>query len=122
MKARLGELWASREILQKLATMKFKAKTAYKIMKIIDQANKEYEPFSKVRLELFEKYGEKDGDNITVKPENLEVFGKEMSDLEETEVEIKFNVSLEEIADAMLTPSELYLLDYMFQEEIAASQ
>jgi len=122
MIARLGELWGAKDVLQKLAKTKFKAKVSYKLMKVIDQANKEFEPFSKVRMELFTKYGEKKDDTITIKPENIEQFSNEMSELEATEVEIKFSISLEEIAEAELTPSELYLLDFMFRDEIAASQ
>jgi hypothetical protein len=44
-----------------------------------------------------------------------------MSDLESTEVELKFNLSLEELAPANLTPSEIYMIDFMFRD-IAAPQ
>jgi hypothetical protein len=115
MKATLRELWDSREILGKLANQDFTAKVSYKLMKIIDQTNKELQPFSKARLGIFEKYGEKKGDSINILEENKEAFKTEMSDLESTEVDIKFTVTMDEIANAQLTPSELYMLDYMFR-------
>jgi len=122
MKATLQELWGAKEVLGRLAATKFKAKISYKLAKIIDQANKEIEPFAKVRQAVFEKYGDKIGETITVKPENIEAFKTEMSEVESQEIEFKFTVSLDEIESAELTPSELYYLDFLFREDIAASQ
>ena len=122
MKASLKDLWNARATLGKLAGMSFKAKTAYKLMKLIDQVNKEIEPFSKVRQELFLKYGDQDGDRVTIKPENIEIFSKELEELESQEIELKFTVNLDEIGEVELSPSELYDLDFMLKEDMAISQ
>ena len=116
MKVNLGRLWASREVLNKVTSMKFKARTSYRLMKMIDQVNNELEPFGKARQELFIKYGDQDGDRVTIKKENTEAFMEELKDLEGQEVELKFSVSLEEIEDAELTPSDLYAIDFLFAD------
>jgi len=122
VKASLKDLWNARATLGKLAGMSFKAKTAYKLMKLIDQVNKEIEPFGKVRQELFQKYGEQEGDRVTIKPENIEIFSKELEELESQEIELKYTVNLDEIGEAQLSPSELYDLDFMFKEDMAIPQ
>ena len=122
MKVTLKDLWGARGTLAKLSGMPFRAKTAYRLMKLIDQANKEIEPFAKVRQELFLKYGDQEGELVTIKPENVEAFTAELAELENQTVELKFTVSLEEIEEAKLTPSEIYDLAFLFTDEIAASQ
>ncbi len=116
MKVNLGRLWASREVLNKVTTMKFKARTSYRLMKMIDQVNNELEPFGKARQELFLKYGDQDGDRVTIKKENTEAFMDELKELEGQEVELKFSVSLEEIEEAELTPADLYAIDFLFAD------
>ncbi len=116
MKVNLGRLWASREVLHKVTTMKFKARTSYRLMKMIDQVNNELEPFGKARQELFLKYGDQDGDRVTIKKENTEAFMDELKELEAQEVELKFSVSLEEIEEAELTPADLYAIDFLFAD------
>ena len=115
MKATLKELWDSREILGKLANQDFTAKVSYKLMKIIDQTNQEIKPFAQARLNIFEKYGKREGDTINIPEENKETFRVEMTELEDQEVEIKYSVTMDEIENAKLTPSELYMIDYMFR-------
>ena len=122
MKVTLKDLWGARGTLAKLSGMPFRAKTAYRLMKLIDQANKEIEPFAKVRQELFLKYGDQEGEMVTIKPENVEAFTAELAELENQTVELKFTVGLDEIEDAKLTPSEIYDLAFLFTDEIAASQ
>lgn len=121
MKVTLKDLWNARSTLQKLAGTHFKAKTAYHLMKLIDQANKELEPFGKVRQELFQKYGEEKDERITVKADNMEAFKQEMEELENQEVELKFAVTLDEIGDAQLTPTDLFDLQFLF-EDVATPQ
>ena len=116
MRVSLGRLWASREVLNKVTSMKFKARTSYRLMKMIDQVNNELEPFGKARQELFLKYGDQDGDRVTIKKENTQAFMEELKELEGQEVELKFSVSLEEIEDAELTPSDLYAIDFLLAD------
>ena len=122
MLVKLSDLWNARATLGKLATMSFKAKTSYKLMKLIDQANKELEPFGKVRQEVFLKYGDQDGEKIVVRQDEIEAFTKEMEELELQEIDLKFPVTLDELSNADLTPSELFDLNFMFVEEIAVPQ
>ena len=122
MLVKLSDLWNARATLGKLATMSFKAKTSYKLMKLIDQANKELEPFGKVRQEVFLKYGDQDGEKIVVRQDEIEAFTKEMEELDHQEVDLKFTVTLDELSNADLTPSELFDLNFMFVEEIAVPQ
>jgi len=117
MEATLRELWDSREVLEKLADQKFPAKVSYKLMKIISQINKELQPFAVARKSLYEKYGEKKGDAIVILDDNKEAFTKEIGELESMKVEIKFDVTIEELAPAELTPSEIYMLEFMLEKE-----
>ena len=77
MKVTLKDLWNARGTLGKLSGMPFRAKTAYRLMKLIDQANKEIEPFARVRQDLFMQYVDQEGEMVTIKPENVEAFAED---------------------------------------------
>lgn len=95
-----------REVINGVDTMKYlmdvflNAKTAYKVAKLAQGMENELKLFSEAREKLVRKYANKDendelivdeNNQITVAPENVENYQKELNELLETEV--KFDVN-----------------------------
>jgi len=68
---------------------------SYRINKLIDEINPEFEAFEKSKNELIKKYGEevqKEGADpiIEVKPENLQEYFKELESIVNEEITLKY--------------------------------
>lgn len=55
---------------------------AYALAKDLRMLTTELTEFNKYKADLFEKYGKKEGNTITIKPENLEAFANDMAKFE----------------------------------------
>jgi len=88
-----GDVFLSREPLQKLMGEKFPVKTAYGLAKLSNKLNEQLKVIDEVRNGLIKKYGETDGKgNLQVKQEspNWIKFVEEFKELMAQEVEIVF--------------------------------
>lgn len=90
MKVKLGELKDSIGALNRLAAMPFGAKLSYRLMRVIKDANREFQMFHAFHIEMIMKHGgvqNKSGD-VEVPPERLAEFSPEYKELTQQEVEI----------------------------------
>jgi len=94
---------------------------------MLKEAEREIQNFNEVRMNLINKYGEKDekGELITddkgnckILPESVTVFSKELNELVEMEVEINANkIKLDDLDNLDFTPGEMVALEPFLEEE-----
>lgn len=107
--------------LQKLADAPLKAKLAWQISRILKVVDTEMQSFNETRMQLINKYGEKDesGELITdeqgncrIMPDKLIDFTNEINELVSTEIEINANkIKMENLDDVNFTPGEMATLE-----------
>ena len=114
---KLGELVGSFTALNNLAAEKMKAKQAYRVSRVLMEANSHLEAFNGARDNAVEKYGKKNGDgNIEVKRDSKEFkkFNEEMNALLEENVEMKFDrIKLKEIGNLEVTVGDMIARDWL---------
>ena len=114
---KLGELVGSVTALSNLAAEKMKAKQAYRVSRVLMEANSHLEAFNSARDNAVEKYGKKNGDgNIEVKPGSKESkkFNEEITALLDEDVEMKFDrIDLKEIGNLEVTVGDMIALDWL---------
>lgn len=118
---KLEDLVNSTEALQKLSNTSLKARPAFTVSKMLKEAEKELANFNEVRMNLINKYGEKDeegklitdeNDNCKITAEHINDFSNELQELVATTIEINANkLTLEDLGDADFTPSEIAALE-----------
>lgn len=118
---KLEDLINSTEALQKLSNTSLKARPAFTVSKMLKEAEKELANFNEVRMNLINKYGEKDeegklitdeNDNCKITAEHINDFSNELQELVATTIEINANkLTLEDLGDADFTPSEIAALE-----------
>ena len=81
-----------------LVSQKLSFKNKFLLNKIYASIEKDLKLFDDTKKELFEKYGEKDGENITIAADKFPSFAEEFNPLLEVEVEVNANgLKLEDI-------------------------
>ena len=118
---KLEDLINSTEALQKLSNTSLKARPAFTVSKMLKEAEKELANFNEVRMNLINKYGEKDedgklitdeNDNCKITAEHINDFSNELKELVATTIEINANkLTLEDLGNADFTPSEIAALE-----------
>ena len=121
IKIKLGELVNSTEVLQKLSQTELKAKLSWAVTKLLKAADKEMQDFNEARMNLIQKYGEKDENGELITDENknckipeagLQKFSAELNELVETEIEINVNpLNINDLEDKEFTPAEMAILE-----------
>lgn len=121
IKIKLGELVNSTEVLQKLSQTELKAKLSWAVTKLLKAADKEMQDFNEARMNLIQKYGEKDENGELITDENknckipeagLQKFSAELNELVETEIEINVNpLNIDDLEDKEFTPAEMAILE-----------
>lgn len=121
IKIKLGELVNSTEVLQKLSQTELKAKLSWAVTKLLKAADKEMQDFNEARMNLIQKYGEKDENGELITDENknckipeagLQEFSAELNELVETEIEINVNpLNIDDLEDKEFTPAEMAILE-----------
>ena len=94
MKLTNGDIFASREPLQKLLDQKFPVKTAYGLARLANKLQEQLKVIEEVRNGLVKKHGEKDErGQLLVKQDskNWERFADEFNELMAQEVEVVFD-------------------------------
>lgn len=111
MEMELKDLVNAKDGLIKIFNAELPIKISYKLSKLVKDLNEELNFFEEKRKKLIEKFGEKKGDKIEVKQENLELFTNEMNELLKLKVEFKFEkIQLNEIENVKLSSLEVYNL------------
>ena len=127
IKVKMITLLNSTEALQNLAKKDLKARLALRVSKLLKAADTEIQSFNDARMNLIQKYGEKDSNNELIKDEegnckipesNTSTFTNELNELVAEEVEINVNkIKLEDIEDLEFTPLEMSLLEDFIEDE-----
>lgn len=123
---KLNDLLNSAATLKILSTKSLKGKTAYKIARILREAEKELILFNETRLEIIKKYGKKkendelitdeNGDCI-IKDEYINVFNEEIDELLNNKIEINVDkIKIDELDELNFTPSEIINLEAFIEE------
>lgn len=127
IKIKVSDLLNATETLQKLSQKELKAKLALSIARLLKEAEREIQNFNEVRMNLINKYGEKDekGELITddkgnckIIPDGIETFSKELNDLVTTDVEINANkLKLDDLENLDFTPGDMVALEPFIETE-----
>lgn len=116
---KLGELVSSEQALGSLSSQKLKAKTSFRILKVVGQVQPHLENFRKVQNELLEKHGKKNGEGFTIEPDskNWDKYVTEMESLLEEKIDIKIKkIPLNLLTNAELTVQEASALDWLVED------
>ena len=126
IKITLNTILNSQEIFRQLATTPMKAKTAFKIARIIKNAENELEIFNKTRNELLNKYAQRNDDGTYVTTENNEIIidpqkidecNEDFTNLLNTTIEWTVEkIKIEELENAELTPQQINLINDFLDE------
>ena len=117
---KLGQVVSSVSALNNLASEKMKAKQAYRISRVLMEANSHLESFNGAREKAIEEYGEKDDDGnmaIDQDSKNFKKFTDEINALLDEEVEMKFNkIKLKEISSLEVSVADMVALDWLIDD------
>lgn len=119
MKVTLKQIWGSVQAIGKLKqTNGTSAKANYWIGKLTTKIFKEAQEIENNRNEIIKKYGaEKEDKSWQVKPENNELFIKELNEFLDTEVELNVNkIDIEFLEGRNLSADDFIALDYVINE------
>ena len=116
----LEQLINSVDVLQKLSTAEVKARVAFNIGKMLRASEAEINNFNDTRINLIKKYAQKDDSgeiimddngNVTIEPNNLEIFNQELRELIATTIELNTSkINLDDL-NINITPNEMLLLE-----------
>lgn len=118
LKLPLYELYAARDVLQKLAMMDFSVRTGYLIARLIKAVNGELIQAEEKKRELYRKYGEQDADNGNLwklKPENQEEVNRQFKDMLEVEIELACDPIPVSVLDGERLPTHERLLSILIE-------
>tara|TARA_B100000959_G_C14893155_1_gene587649 strand:+ start:466 stop:822 length:357 start_codon:yes stop_codon:yes gene_type:complete len=117
---KLGELVGSVAALSSLSEKKMKAKLAYRISRIMLEANSHLTSFQEARDKIVEKYGTKNDEGETVvKPnsKNWKKFSEELDALLDEEVKLKFDqLKLKEIGNLEVSVGDMLSLNWLIKD------
>ncbi len=117
---KLGQIVSSISALSNLASEKMKAKPAYRISRVLMEANSHLDSFNSARDKAIEKYGKKNDDgNIAIDQDskNFKKFTDEINALVDEEVEMKFNkIKLKEISSLEVSVADMVALDWLIDD------
>ena len=100
--------------LDKLTTLELPAKESFKVVKLLMEIEPHIHNYHAQRNKLLAKFGEsEDGKEYQIKAENKDKFIKELKDLEDIEIELKFE-KINIPADIKIKASDLInILDFI---------
>lgn len=117
----LEQLLNSSDGLKQLSQKQLKARSAYIVSKLLKNAETELTTFNEARINLINKYGEKDEkdelikddkDNVHLLPEHINDFNNELQELLNTSIELNNNkINIDDIGDVEFTPVEMTQLE-----------
>lgn len=87
----LNELINMKDTLQKVFESKLPIRVSFRLSKLLNKVNSEFETFERMRFELFKRYGEEAENNqMMIKAEYVEIFTQEMTELLNQQILISF--------------------------------
>ncbi|EGT3618336.1 DUF1617 family protein [Clostridium perfringens] len=112
-------------VLGEISSRKLPVKVSHAIGKNISKVERELKHYNKERQKIIKDYCLKEDDgtlkitegNYDIDPERLDDFNKEISELQEIEIEMdihKFNIEL--LNGYEMSPGELMCIDFMIEE------
>lgn len=124
MKLHVRTLVDSVQALGYLSTLDIDVMKAYNLAKLNKNVDAILEPVNKTREALIRKHGEEDPTGrVQVKPENVQKFTEEYTQILDEEVELEFpegfDVKIEDLkglkgSDNKIKPAHLTALDWLF--------
>lgn len=118
---KMSDIINNTEMLQKVAKMPLKAKLAWQVARLLKALDAEVQQFNETRMQLINKYGEKnengelvtdEGGNCKIVPENTSEFSNELTELVNAEIEVNANrIPIDSLGDLDFTPSEMTSLE-----------
>lgn len=109
---KISEIFMASELLAKISSNKnLPTRVAYKLYMLLSSLDKELEFYDKKRREIFEEYGEANGEQITIPKEKVSLVEPLFAELNELTVENppeKIDISLD--VDLGVSASEIELL------------
>ena len=89
MKIKLGEIFNSQQIFERLIIEKLPFRTVINLSRLIERLTKELQIIESERIKLIKEYGIADEDNnYKVKDENISTFTTKLNELFAVEIEI----------------------------------
>lgn len=123
----LEQLLNSSDGLKQLSQKQLKARSAYIVSKLLKNVETELTTFNEARINLINKYGEKDEkdelikddkDNVRLLPEHINDFNNELQELLNTSIELNNNkIDIDDIGDVEFTPVEMTQLEPFIEFE-----
>lgn len=121
----INEIMNSVPVLEKISQVNINGVFAFKIARMIRELNKEIELFEKQRVEMIEKYCERDEEGqmvmidesqVKIKEENIQKYNDELREILGTEVEINVEtVPLDNLSEIKISPQDALFIDKLFE-------
>ena len=127
MTLKMSNIIALKGVCENLKSQKTSVKTAYKISKILNAVEKEFEFYQTKFVEIINEYAEKDesgqpimtdgGNGIKINPEKITEAQAKMVELETIETELNITpLSLDELEGLEISISDMQTLSYIIEE------
>lgn len=125
MKLKLSQIVQINQIFEEFSDSPLTIKTSYKIMKVLEQLQKDSNFFKEKLAELINKYGERDSNNqliiqndsYKIKDEDKEKFDNDYYELQGIENELNLETfTLDELEELKLSPKKLFIIKNLISD------
>lgn len=123
MTIKMSTITALKGVCENLKSQKTSVKTAYKISKILNTIEKEFTFYQTKFTEIINEYSEKDengqpilindGQGVKIEPARLMEAQTKLTELEDLEVEIESNLTIDELEGLEISISDMQHLSYL---------
>ena len=123
MTIKMSTIIALKGVCENLKSQKTSVKTAYKISKILNTIEKEFTFYQTKFAEIINEYSEKDengqpilindGQGVKIDPSRLMEAQTKLTELEDLEVEIESNLTIDELEGLEISISDMQHLSYL---------
>ncbi len=120
------EMVESIPVLKELSTKTLRGRTSYQIARLMREVQKESELFESARVELVQKYADRDENgkmrtdkngNIYIAPDDIQKFNEEITELLNNPITINGDkIALSDIEDLDFTPAQMVSLAPFIEE------
>lgn len=127
MTLKMSNIIALKGVCENLKSQKTSVKTAYKISKILNAVEKEFEFYQTKFAEIVNEYSEKDengqpilindGQGVKIQPDKISEAQTKMIELEAIEVDLTISpLTLDELEGLEISISDMQTLSYIIEE------
>jgi len=116
MKVKLGDVYVSITVLNKILDTELPVTVSYKMMKLVNKLNEELKTIEDQRIKLVQKYSTEEQGNVS--ENNKDKFLQEFSSLLETEIDLEWEkIPLKTLDNNLkLSVNDLTKVQYIFSE------